>query len=39
MDDAAMAAVTLDDGGSVAGVRAATAAVRLALRRRFPPDS
>ena len=44
MDDAAMAAVALDDGGSIAflvlGVRAAIAEVRLLLlRRRFPPDT
>ena len=43
MDDAAMAAVALDDGGSIAfvvlGVLAAIAAVRLVLRHYLPPDT
>jgi hypothetical protein len=43
MDDAAMAAVALDDGGSIAilvlGVLAAFAILRLVLRAYFPPDT
>jgi hypothetical protein len=43
MDDAAMAAVVLDDGGWIAflvlGVLAGIAGVRLVLRHYFPPDT
>jgi len=43
MDDAVMAAVALDDGGSIAilvlGVLGAFAAVRLVLRAYFPPET
>jgi hypothetical protein len=43
MDDAAVAAIAMDDGGWIAllvlGVLAAIAEVRLGLRHFFPPDS
>ena len=43
MDDAAMAAVVMDDGGSIAflvlGLLAAIAVARLVLRATFPPET